>query len=74
MADYLLASDNSNFMKCLTICHDCTILKLKQLDGTETAALSGASLDEQCLLEKVKKDDVAAFLYRTAKSITVRVG
>ena len=36
--------------------------------------LTGASLDEVCLLNQVKKEDVASFKSRTAKSIHIQEG
>jgi len=36
--------------------------------------LSGASLDEQCLLQLVHSDGIARFLSRTIDTITIQVG
>lgn len=62
------------FLKCLTICHDCTLLNLTEKDGSVTQVLTGSSLDEQCLLNQVKKDNIASFKSRTAKSVHIQIG
>lgn len=72
LADYMQGSDD--FLKCLTICHDCTQLKISQKDGSDITVLSGASLDEQCLLNQVQKDGIASFKSRTAKSVHIQIG
>ena len=61
----------SDFLKCLTICHDCTILELNLPNGTKSEVLTGASLDEVCLLNQVKNEEAACFKSRTAKSIHI---
>ena len=48
LTDYLAGQEA--FLKCLTICHDCTLLNLTEKDGSVTQVLTGSSLDEQCLL------------------------
>ena len=40
-------------------------------DGTKNEVLTGASLDEVCLLNQVKKEEAACFKSRTAKSIHI---
>ena len=58
-----------NFLRCLTLCHDCIYMETQ---GEKV--LSGASLDEQCLLQLVHSDGIARFLSRTIDTITIQVG
>ena len=72
LADYLAGQED--FLKCLTICHDCTLLNLTEKDGSVTQVLTGSSLDEQCLLNQVKKENIACFKSRSAKSVHIQIG
>lgn len=71
MASYL--EDKTDFLKCLKLCHDCTTLELVVEGGRKKEVLTGASLDEQCLLKAVKQLRVAQFKQRTAKTISIEV-
>ena len=70
MGEYL--SDQTDFLKCLKLCHDCTMLSIS---GTGPVAkkevLTGASLDEQCLLKSVAQEKVASFKGRSAKTMLI---
>ena len=43
-------------------------------DGTRKSLLTGASLDEQCLLKSVKNTGKAEFIEKSAKEIKIRIG
>ena len=68
LGEYL--NNKSEFLQCLLLCHDCTILELPTKDGMKKL-LTGASLDEQCLLNAVHETKVAAFKQRTANTIEI---
>ena len=67
MGQYLKTFDS--FLRCLTLCHDCSIIEVKKANGKSDRVLTGASLDEQCLLNQTSKDKVGRFLERSAKTI-----
>jgi len=48
MGAYL--ADKEDFLRCLLVCHDCTIIEMNLPNGEKRPMLTGASLDEQCLL------------------------
>ena len=58
----------------MTICHDCTQFRITRQDGSETEILLGASLDEQCILNQLKKEKIACFKSRSAKSMCIQIG
>ena len=62
----------ASFLRCLTLCHDCTLLQLPKPDGSFKELLTGSSLDEQCLLNELTKQDCARFAFRTANSVRIR--
>ena len=49
LQEYL--SDKEDFLKCMLLCHDCTIMELKDDKGAKKQVLTGSSLDEQCLID-----------------------
>lgn len=75
MTTYL--SGKTDFLRCLTLCHDCTILEVdaprSKGGDTKQKLLTGSSLDEQCLLNKVKSLGAAQFAQRTAQSIQIEI-
>jgi len=50
--DYL--KDKADFLHCLLLCHDCAILELPDRNGEINKVLTGASLDEQCLINAIQ--------------------
>lgn len=58
--------DKTDFLKCLKLCQDCTILEVKDNNGKIERLLTGASLDEQCLISEIQKTGSASFISRTA--------
>ena len=73
LMDYL--QDKIDFLTCLLICHDCTILEVPISENKTKRMLSGPSLDEQCLLQSVHSmKGVGEFKQRTAWSLTIQIG
>ena len=63
-------------MRCLTLCHDCVMLQYGDSKDSKDCkeVLTGASLDEQCLLNMVKDEGLARFTSRSEKMITIEIG
>ena len=68
IGDYLM--DKVDFIKCVQLCHDCTILNLNE-KGKQKKLLTGSSLDEISLLNSVKKNKVAEVEGREGDVINV---
>lgn len=66
--------DKTDFLKCLKLCHDCSLLTYPMADGKTKDVLTGASLDEQCLLKSIQDEKVAEFIFKSSKEIKIRIG
>jgi len=79
MGNYL--ADKFDFVKCLLLCHDCTTLDPNQMKGMAKKKiksqsgrlLTGASLDEQALLQAVDESKAGWFIERSAKTLTINL-
>lgn len=76
LSQYL--KDKTDFLKCVLLCHDCTKLQphedlaLKK-SKTQKEVLTGASLDEQALLQALEQSKCGEFVERSARTITIKL-